>query len=464
MRVYLWNAHWKTLGGGEVYAGVLADILKQDGFKVTILGKTKSPFYELKNRLGIDLTGIDYYRVPLESTISSLVRSNDIFINGSFASRYICPSKKSIYICHFPVPKIGSRKIPNLTHFKSMKLMDVDQNQIYLIDGKGILVGDGRITNNTNFPMTIQCMSGTVIIEGALREKTTLQQGEIRVMTTTDDLNVFSTGDTNSVIQVQLSQKMNQFLNVFRHKIQENKYFPSTYSQVWVNSEFTKKYAMKYWNVETRLVYPPVQRRERISVPKNPYQILSIGRFMNVGAGHSKNQHLLVKAFELLSERSSEPWVLYLLGGVGNDGQQYYNYVSDLARRTNLDIRLMPNCSNEEMETISRSSSFYWHAGGMGVSTSRPQDMEHFGITVVQSMQFECIPVVFDVAGPAEILQEFPQLRFKSLNGLVEKTQRLSNLNSDQRSGITEGLLARFEDFSLDSFKLNVLENVYKLL
>jgi hypothetical protein len=67
----------------------------------------------------------------------------------------------------------------------------------------------------------------------------------------------------------------------------------------------------------------------------------------------------------------------------------------------------------------------------MGVSADNPEKMEHFGISVVEAIGNGLIPLVFDCAGPAEVLVDFPELRFSNITDLVEKTKAMQKMNPD---------------------------------
>jgi glycosyltransferase involved in cell wall biosynthesis len=214
---------------------------------------------------------------------------------------------------------------------------------------------------------------------------------------------------------------------VRRFTYQEN--FASSYSQIWANSIFTSGFIFKYWKKKSRLIFPPHSERHFSSTTRNSYDILSIGRFMNPRDGHCKNQLKLVEAFEKLTSKSPLPWKLHLAGGVDSADDRYFKKVSDLVKSKGLNVSLYPNCLQSDLDYLLQSSQFYWHATGMGVTRNRPEDMEHFGIAIVEALNAGLIPIVYDVAGPSEILGDYPLHRFTSINDLVNKTRALSESN-----------------------------------
>jgi glycosyltransferase involved in cell wall biosynthesis len=144
---------------------------------------------------------------------------------------------------------------------------------------------------------------------------------------------------------------------------------------------------------------------------------------------------------------------LILIGGVDERGMKYFKEIEKKVSENQLKIELAPNITNINKESILKRATYYWHAGGMGVSHDRPQDMEHFGISVIESIHAGLIPLVFNAAGPAEILNDFPDLRFDNLTQLAEVTHELSCSDSTQ---ITESIAELPLNYDLLTFQKKV--------
>jgi glycosyltransferase involved in cell wall biosynthesis len=112
------------------------------------------------------------------------------------------------------------------------------------------------------------------------------------------------------------------------------------------------------------------------------------------------------------------------------------------------------------LTNILEESTYYWHAGGYGVDKNNPEKMEHFGITVVESLNAGLIPIVFDIAGPAEVLNNIPELRYKSLDELVRRTNELSSITHAERESLKQFLRSVGNKFDLDSFRKVVLNHL----
>jgi glycosyltransferase involved in cell wall biosynthesis len=179
-----------------------------------------------------------------------------------------------------------------------------------------------------------------------------------------------------------------------------------SYDHFLCNSRFTEFYTRRHWvDRDTHVLYPcadghfgdlPAERRK---------DILVIGRF-NWG-GHTKNQDVLVKAFEGILGDLPPGWRLVLLGKLNDHdahSKQKYAELRDYCRE--LPVVFEVNVSESRKREVLAGSSLYWHGTGLGYS--EPQDaarMEHFGIAVVEALQAGVIPICYSHGGPAEIIE-----------------------------------------------------------
>jgi glycosyltransferase involved in cell wall biosynthesis len=223
-----------------------------------------------------------------------------------------------------------------------------------------------------------------------------------------------------------------------------------TYRQVWANSNFTREWIMKWWKVDSMVVYPPVEGKPKKDPNIENKQIVSVGRFMSTKNHHSKNQHKLVKALKMLN-RSAGGYSLKLVGGVSKTEQHYFNRVKKIS--TNLPIELLPNAGGNELKESITTSTFYWHAAGMGQPSSKPQNFEHFGIAPIEAMSSGLIPFVYKKGGPAEVLADFPELIYGTLRELVSKTE---SFEEDQILTMSEKMINLSKKFDTKSFALRI--------
>jgi glycosyltransferase involved in cell wall biosynthesis len=458
MRVVIWNAHWATLGGGEVYAGRLAEVCRQEGFNVVLVGIQDSPVSDLESRLGIDLKDFEYVKIRFERDLQQITRKGDLFINASFGSTWSAPDLNSIYVCHFPTQSFQQRFSWLIKRAQGLQVLEDTSTPIHFIDGIGLLVGSGSLTSKQDERIVLECISGSVDMLMSNGDSRRLEKGATTsVIASQDTLKLNSIGNSASVLKI-LAKKRRSIRYLFLHGIFEARHFPQTYGEIWANSMFTSSYVTKRWNVNSEVVYPPTTHMTQPTGNRDPYQILSIGRFMSPLSGHSKNQIELIEAFDELAAGSNLPWKLNLVGGLNDSNLEYFNRVKKAVERSPHTINLFPNCDSDTKQRLVSESNYFWHAGGLGIPQSKPEKMEHFGIAVVEAIDSGLIPVVFDAAGPAEILGAFPQLRFETLPELSSKTIALSQMETQEIFEIRSSLRKMSENFSTENFS-NVVGN-----
>jgi GT2 family glycosyltransferase len=207
------------------------------------------------------------------------------------------------------------------------------------------------------------------------------------------------------------------------------------------NSAYTLGWMRKFWGEATfagEVLYPSapsacfVEPNEKTAVRKK--LILSTGRF--VATGHTKNQLEIVEAFRRFVLREpavAEGWTLALAGAV-NDAD-YLSRVN--AACEGLDVILSTNASFEDLRRLYAQASIYVHASGYGrEAETQPELFEHFGIAVAQALASGCVPLVFDAAGPKEIVEAAGVgMTWRTLDELSEAMCRCASaLSSSARS------------------------------
>lgn len=161
------------------------------------------------------------------------------------------------------------------------------------------------------------------------------------------------------------------------------------------NSLFTKKHLDPRVGKRSLVIYPPVEPIKRTgSTRKNV--ILSVGRFHPF-----KKQDVLINMFRsALKSKRLFGFELKLAGGLQPADKAYAESLRRAAK--GLPIRFFPNCTFDTLTRLYNESLIYWHAAGFG--QTRPEHMEHFGITTVEAMSAGCIPVVYNGGGQSEII------------------------------------------------------------
>lgn len=171
----------------------------------------------------------------------------------------------------------------------------------------------------------------------------------------------------------------------------------SRYQTVICNSQFTKRWIDKTFQVCSTVLYPPVATHEFKSGTKQKL-IVSVGRF------HPFKKHdVLIAAFSALSQVLAG-WKLVILGGLLPQDTVYFEGLSRLSQKS--PVTLLPNASFETLKDYYSRAKLYWHGAGAGENEHvYPEAMEHFGITTVEAMAAGCVPLVYNGGGQAEIVK-----------------------------------------------------------
>lgn len=191
------------------------------------------------------------------------------------------------------------------------------------------------------------------------------------------------------------------------------------------NSKFTKRLVEESWGRPGIVIYPPVSVTD-IKPLKKKKQILSVGRFY--GYLREKKHDFLIDSFKKLdSENKLSDWSLHLVGGATDGDRSYLKELKNQAKNAN--IFLHPNLPFDDLKKLYGQSSIYWHASGFGESD--PTKMEHFGITTVEAMAAGTVPVVINLGGQKEIVEQAKSgFLWDSEKELLKYTMDLINDNN----------------------------------
>jgi len=214
------------------------------------------------------------------------------------------------------------------------------------------------------------------------------------------------------------------------------------------NSDYTEKWAKIYWGDKHKsdIIYPIGM----VKIPKSFTQnkeklIISVGRFF-IGE-HSKNQHIIAKAFKtfIQSNPSYREWKLILIGSLNENNKDDILYVQKIKKiLNNINSEIIINAPREILQTYYEKSSIYIHASGYGKDTyTEPEKFEHFGITPVEAMINGCYPIVYKIGGPAELIKKLTIGHiFNTQDELVfELEKALQNINKNTPNQIRKIIL-----------------------
>jgi glycosyltransferase involved in cell wall biosynthesis len=174
------------------------------------------------------------------------------------------------------------------------------------------------------------------------------------------------------------------------------------------NSQFTKEYIDKKFNVKSIVLYPPTYLKKEskdINYKKKKNYILNVGRLSKVGSGDFfKKQDFLIKAFNKLSKENTNNYELNLAVSFSEQNKHLLEDLKKLVGNNNL-INIYENLNFEKLNSLYTESKIYWHASGFGEDlNNHPEKAEHFGITTVEAMANGVVPVVINEGGQKEIV------------------------------------------------------------
>lgn len=193
-------------------------------------------------------------------------------------------------------------------------------------------------------------------------------------------------------------------------------------NKIVCNSEFTKSFIDKEYGVKSLVIYPPVDV-VRIKPKRKQDIILFVGRFSQLK--QSKGQDILIKTFKRLYDAGLRTWKLILAGGVEVGVADNLEKLKKLAAGYPVEIIASPDY--EKLKDLYGSAKIFWSASGYGVNEAKgPEGVEHFGITVVESMAGGAVPIVYNAGGHKEIVQDGKNgFLWSTVSELEKKTSEL---------------------------------------
>lgn len=227
-------------------------------------------------------------------------------------------------------------------------------------------------------------------------------------------------------------------------------------NKIICNSKFTKKVIDQEYGVNSLVLYPPIEIKQFI--PKRKENIICyVGRFSNLV--QNKNHQILVNAFKkLVKDKKFSSWKLILAGGIEVGVGDYIKKLKKLSKNNNIEIIESPNFN--KIKEIYGKSKFFWSATGFGVDeVKNPEKVEHFGITLIESMASGCVPIVHNSGGFKEIIDNSKNgFLWDNLNDLVNLTKQAVGKPSRLRE-MSIDAQQKSKNYSYEKFKSGI-ENI----
>lgn len=365
MKIAVYDKYWATAGGGEKFAGGVAEVLSRD-HDVSLLSHEAVDTAWLGERLALDLSAVEVHQIGEAGRLERATADYDLLVNLSFRSGDRNGARHGIYVVHFPhdpmemLPPRQAQLLRRLGPFVAARrprfqvregFYQADLlrlSKVWWTDGDAELVvplapGD-RTTVRLFFSALIaggRTMDATVLCDD--REVDSLTVGSphskkdmlvpqvvtipvvghadgspvrIAVRSDTwvphdvmgnDDVRTMGVPLTGVMVGSSPLALARAYASLFE-SYPPSVAFLDSYDRIVANSEFTRRWIRTYWGREAGLLYPPVGLRtpadpDHPGAGKEPI-ILSVGRFFAAERGHSKKQIDMVHAFRTLLERA----------------------------------------------------------------------------------------------------------------------------------------------------------------
>jgi glycosyltransferase involved in cell wall biosynthesis len=210
--------------------------------------------------------------------------------------------------------------------------------------------------------------------------------------------------------------------------------------KVYCNSKYTQKWIKRLWNVESKVIYPPVDLPKKTNFRKENY-ILSTGRITP-----DKNYEFIIDLFRQTSKNPILKGYKLVICGAKSD-EEYFLRLRRLSK--NLPVEFYPDASLEKIHRLYSKSKIFIQAKGEKINEDKyPALLEHFGMTVVEAMSYGCVPLVLDKGGYRETVDKTNGFRFRDIASA--KYSLLEILRNKQKlSAMSKNSIVKSKKFSL---------------
>ena len=217
----------------------------------------------------------------------------------------------------------------------------------------------------------------------------------------------------------QKVKKYFEFLMERYHNLMKN-------TLVLTNSKYTRTAIFKAFNVDAKILYPPVDtdifRRAALgSIQKRKDMILVISRI-----APDKQIENAIEVARIMRDRGIKK-VMVIAGNLHHYDRPYYLELKKKIADYDLSeyISLQTNISFGKVIQLMRSAKVYFH----------PRIDEHFGISIVEAMASGIVPVVSDVGGHTEFVPS--KYHFHTLSHAVEVIALAFEATDSERRAIS---------------------------
>jgi glycosyltransferase involved in cell wall biosynthesis len=242
--------------------------------------------------------------------------------------------------------------------------------------------------------------------------------------------------------------------------------FRQNYDMVIVNSDFTLKYYKKcstnHFNPnKIRILYPccvnnvdvsvNTSVNNSININKSGEKIIfvTIGRiFENMKYNNNNNKYhdIIIRIFNRIQQGYSN-YELHIIGSVKSE--KWLKYLNNI-KNNNSNIFIHTNLQNNKKNKILEKAKYIIHAAGIDKNEDKfPAMFEHFGISIIEGLMYNCIPIctnggfpkIYIKDGENGYLFNTGNDLYNIINSILNKSTRL---DVNKAITINKGIVERF--------------------
>jgi glycosyltransferase involved in cell wall biosynthesis len=236
--------------------------------------------------------------------------------------------------------------------------------------------------------------------------------------------------------------------NTFTNKLKLNKVF-----DIICNSNFTKKYIDRKFNINSTVLYPPCgDTNTSVDIPAKHNTILTVGRYNALPEGGSFKKHeLMLAAFKHLIDAGLKDWKFVIATSYLDENKKYIDKLEKQIE--GYPVEIIRNASFSHITSLYQQAKIYWHASGYRENMEKhPERTEHFGIVTVEAMHYGVVPVVINAGGQPEIIEQGDDgFLWNTTEELIQYTQKLIK-HDTIREKMSKAAIEKAKMFSTDNF------------
>lgn len=249
-----------------------------------------------------------------------------------------------------------------------------------------------------------------------------------------------------------------QFPFDFNTRWVSNVNLKNNYDMIIVNSDFTFNYYKNcskfiFNPYKIRILYPccvnntDVNNNNNVILNKSGEKItfVTIGRiFENEKMANNKYHDKIINVFKRISNNYTN-FELHVIGSVKSE-----KWLQHLISLKGSNVFIHPNLKNEEKNKLLAKANYLIHATGMDENESAvPFVFEHFGISVIEGLTYNCVPICTNGGFPRFYIKHGENgYLFKDGNELYDIISSVLNktttLDVNKAIDINKGIVDRF--------------------